>query len=178
MKAYTGTGDRGTTSLLGGKRIGKANARIAAIGTVDELNAVIGVALAFILDKDEGAVLSRVQEELFSLGAELASILPVGAKTRISGAHVKALENDIKDYGEAVEGLTGFVLPSGSKSAALLHLARTVARRAEREVVVLSEAEEVNPETIRYLNRLSSLLFAMALNENKGSGVRERSPKF
>jgi len=174
MRIYTGKGDKGDTTLAGGKKARKSDPRIAALGSVDELNAAVGVALAFLEDRKVEPILRRVQGELFSLGAELAAGKP--AKP-ITSAHVAALERDVAKYEPDYNG-AGFVLPSGAKSAALLHLARAIARRAERNVVRLKSRTALNPETATYLNRLSSLLFILAIHENKFQKVAERHPSY
>ena len=178
MRIYTGKGDKGDTTLAGGKKVRKSDPRIAALGSVDELNAAVGVALAFLEDRKVEPVLRRVQGELFSLGAELAAEKPAELHVKpVTSAHVAALERDVAAYEPDYNG-AGFVLPSGAKSAALLHLARAIARRAERKAFAISERERVNGEIIRYLNRLSSLLFILAIHENKFQKVAERHPSY
>ncbi|MDQ2869117.1 MAG: cob(I)yrinic acid a,c-diamide adenosyltransferase [Acidobacteriota bacterium] len=172
-RVYTRTGDDGTTSLGDGGRVPKESPRIEAYGTVDELNSVIGVALASGLDPAVAAPLARVQNELFHLGADLCvreeekEERPV---PRIEDRHVAALEALMDRLSEQLPALENFVLPGGSPGAAQLHVARTVCRRAERLVVALSRVESVGPETIRYLNRLSDALFVLARAENARKG--------
>ena len=177
MRLYTRAGDRGTTTLIGGRKVSKASARVSVFGTIDELNSAIGVALAFLGDRKAAPILLRIQDELFTLGAELASPEPGRGIPTVSAKHVAALEKDIARFEKEFEGRK-FVLPSGVKSAAFLHLARTIARRAERKAVALSEAEPINPETVRYLNRLSTLLFILAIHENRFAKVAERHPTY
>jgi cob(I)alamin adenosyltransferase len=170
-KIYTRTGDGGTTHLIGG-RTSKADPQIEAIGTVDELNAAIGAALAFEVGMGTRGTLSRIQGELFTLGAELA----VGPKPgrdvpKLGDEQITALEHDIDAATEQLAPLKNFVLPGGSKSAALLHVARAVCRRAERCVVTLGV--KARAELQRYLNRLSDLLFTLARAENARVGVAE-----
>jgi cob(I)alamin adenosyltransferase len=177
-KIYTRTGDDGTTSLFGGERVGKGNARIDAYGTVDETNSLVGMARAH-LDGEPGfdrldPVLGEVQEELFILGADLAT--PMDAKPvvpRVKDEHVEAVEERIDTFDADLDPLKNFVLPGGTPAAAALHNARTVCRRAERLVVRASTAAPVNEDTAVYLNRLSDLLFVLARWANRQAGVRE-----
>ena len=180
MKVYTRTGDDGTTGLFGGDRVAKTHPRIAAYGTVDETNAVLGLARAHLAGadgdaaRDLSALLGRLQEELFVLGGDLAS--PHDTKypvPRIEPAHVDALEADIDRLETGLAPLKHFILPTGSPAAATLHLARTVARRAERGVVELAGLEAINTPAATYLNRLSDLLFVMARAANAAAGVAE-----
>jgi cob(I)alamin adenosyltransferase len=168
MKLYTKTGDDGTTGLFGGGRIPKASRRVEAYGTVDETNAVIGVARATGLPLVIDVVLERVQEDLFTLGAELACVPGREAKLQIvllSESDVRRLEVAIDEADAACEPLKSFVLPGGSPQAAALHLARTVCRRAERATLAVDDAP-LRPAAIIYLNRLSDLLFALARRAN------------
>ena len=165
MKIYTRTGDLGETGLFGGPRVGKDMARIEAFGTVDELNAVLGVVRAETLPDDVDRVLERIQRELLDLGAELASPDPVKQGTRkIDRGNVSALEAQIDRFQESLEPLDEFILPGGNRAAALLHLARTVCRRAERRLVTLVRhgQEEISLFLLAYLNRLSDFLFVLA----------------
>jgi len=172
-KVYTRTGDDGTTGLGGGQRVSKDALRIRAYGSVDELNSVLGAALAGGLDASIAAELARVQNELFHLGSDLCVLeedkqaMPVPV---IERRHVEALEKAIDGLASELTPLENFILPGGTAGAAQLHLARTVCRRAERELVALAADEEVNPVTIEYLNRLSDALFVMARYENFKQG--------
>jgi cob(I)alamin adenosyltransferase len=178
-RIYTGGGDKGETSLGNGKRVPKHDLRVAAYGTVDEANAVIGVARAEMRRQPPGdekrsgtvdAMLARVQNDLFDLGADLCTpeeSRKGGEALRISGGQAKRLEGEIDAVNGALEPLTSFVLPGGALAAAHLHHARTVARRAERLVARLAEIETVNAEVIVYLNRLSDLLFVLARHCNE-----------
>ena len=157
-KIYTRTGDDGTTGLGDGTRVAKDSARVTAYGTVDEANSAIGVVLAHAIPEDVREVLTGIQHELFDLGGELC--IP-GSKA-IDDADVKRLERQLDGFNEDLPPLKDFILPGGGAAAAACHLARTVTRRAEREVVTLSHHDAVRPETIRYLNRLSDLLFVLA----------------
>ena len=173
-KVYTRTGDDGTTGLGGGQRVRKDSARIEAYGTVDELNSVLGVALASGVNDTIAEPLRNIQNELFHLGSDLCILEEDKAKTpvpRIEERHVVALERLMDRLSEELSPLENFILPGGSPGAAHLHVARTVCRRAERLVVALSRTEPVGPWTVRYLNRLSDALFVMARHENKRRGV-------
>jgi cob(I)alamin adenosyltransferase len=168
MKLYTKTGDDGTTGLFGGGRVLKASPRVDAYGTVDETNAAIGVARATGLDPVLDAVLGPVQEDLFTLGAELACVPGREAKLSmplLGEADIARLERAIDDADAACPPLKSFVLPGGSPQAAALHVARTVCRRAEREVLAMTDAP-ARSEVVVYLNRLSDLLFALARRAN------------
>ena len=157
-KIYTRTGDKGVTGLGDGSRVDKDSLRVEAYGTVDELNSAIGVVLAADLPDAVRDCLTRTQHELFDLGGELC----MPGTTLIPEGFVDGLENDLDRFNEDLPPLKDFILPGGSEAAARCHLARTVARRAERRVVSLAHNEAVNDATIRYLNRLSDLLFVVA----------------
>ena len=175
MKIYTGTGDSGTTGILGGERVTKDHPRIEAYGTVDELNATIGLVLALDSVPESGAgvvdSLQRIQSELFVVGADLATPMESRvAVPRVDQPMIGRLESDIDQTEENLEELKTFILPGGSPAAASLHVARTVCRRAERRVVHLAEIENINELTVIYLNRLADLLFVFARFVNRGSG--------
>ncbi len=177
-RIYTRGGDKGQTSLGDGARVPKHDPRVAAYGTVDEANATIGLARLHT----EGALdamLGRVQNDLFDLGADLCrpSSDPGGGERtrsalRVSAAQVARLEAEIDEVNAKLAALDSFLLPGGGPAAAALHLARTVSRRAEREITALAEAETVNPEAVRYINRLSDLLFVLARHAND-DGARD-----
>jgi cob(I)alamin adenosyltransferase len=176
-KIYTRTGDTGDTGLFGGGRVRKDETRIEAIGAVDELNAALGMvraelARAGTAPPDADGLVSRVQHELFNLGAELAMLgsAPVGA-TALADEHVAALEAAIDAHEASLEPLKEFILPGGAPAAAALHVARGVCRRAERRLVTLSTQEPVRGELLRYLNRLSDLLFVLARAMNRAHRV-------
>jgi cob(I)alamin adenosyltransferase len=172
-RIYTRGGDTGMTSLGDGKRISKSHARIAAIGGFDEANAALGVALLHIEDADVKTLLSSVQNDLFDLGADICVPEDGARKTplRITAGQVAALEAEIDRYNDPLSPLTSFVLPGGSAASAHLHVARGVVRRAERDLVALASAETVNGEAIKYVNRLSDLLFVLARYLNaRGAG--------
>jgi cob(I)alamin adenosyltransferase len=176
VKLYTKTGDAGETGLFGGARVSKASARVSSYGAVDELNAALGVARARGLPEGLDATLARVQVDLFTLGAELATA--PGKEKNIGIAllgddDVARLEGAIDASESALEPLKTFVLPGGTPAAADLHVARTVCRRAEREVVALAAAEPVRELLTVYLNRLSDLLFSLARQANHLAGVAD-----
>ena len=168
-KIYTRTGDDGTTGLGDGSRVSKDSARVAAYGTVDEANSALGVVLAHELPERVREVFTTVQHELFDLGGELC----IPGSAAIHDSHVDALERALDGFNEDLPPLKDFILPGGGPAAAACHLARTICRRAEREVVTLSHHDAVRPETIRYLNRLSDLLFVVARVLARASGHGE-----
>jgi cob(I)alamin adenosyltransferase len=166
-KIYTKTGDRGETGLSDGSRVAKFSARITAIGAVDETNSAIGVA-RLDADGDHDAMLARIQNDLFDLGADLS--MPEddkpGERLRIAPIQVERLEREIDAMNASLAPLTSFVLPGGTALAAHLHLARAIARRAERAIVELATRETINPAAVHYANRLSDHLFVMARAAN------------
>jgi cob(I)alamin adenosyltransferase len=169
MKIYTKTGDAGQTGLFGGTRVSKASMRVQSYGDVDELNSVLGIVCAHEGDGAIRAQLERIQGELFTLGAELASTPDKSVSTgveKLDEADVARFEHEIDALERDLAPLKSFVLPGGCPQAAWLHLARTTCRRAERGVVALAAEEPVRPEILRYLNRLSDLLFVMARHAN------------
>ena len=175
-KIYTRTGDDGTTALSGRKRVPKDSLRVSAFGTVDELNAVIGMALATGVSDDLAGTLREIQNELFHLGSDLSFREEDKQQVnmpQIGERHVAKLESLIDGLLEEVGPLKNFILPGGSQAAAQLHLARTVCRRAERNVVSLTREEDVGPFVLRYLNRLSDALFVMARYENHVQKIAE-----
>ncbi len=173
-RIYTRGGDAGETSLGSGARVPKDDARIEAYGDVDELNALLGAALARGVPEPAASWLPLVQNELFDLGADLAVPLDdPRERLRVTGEQVERLEAWCDEANEGLPMLRSFILPGGSEAAALLHLARTVCRRAERRAVALARREEVNAEALAYLNRLSDLLFILARAANATAGVDE-----
>jgi cob(I)alamin adenosyltransferase len=175
VKIYTKTGDDGTTGLFGGGRVPKTDLRVDAYGTVDELNSILGVARAARLGAEIDAVLGRVQEDLFVLGAELACVPGRESKlgmTLLAAADAERLEHAIDASETHVQPLKSFVLPGGSAQAAHLHHARTVCRRAERAVLGMGEPP-ARREVVIYLNRLSDLLFVMARRANAEAGIAD-----
>jgi cob(I)alamin adenosyltransferase len=175
MKIYTKTGDKGETGLFKGPRVPKHNFRVEAYGDVDELNAVIGTLLVHINDEGVRELLEPIQHELFEVGADLATPLqePDDPRLRIKEEFTNRLEKHIDKVEGRLPELKYFILPGGSPGGAMLHLARTVCRRAERSVTRLQEVDAINPEIIRYLNRLSDLLFVLARAENQANGKPE-----
>jgi cob(I)alamin adenosyltransferase len=175
LKIYTKTGDKGETALFGGKRVPKDELRIEAYGTVDELNSVIGTARSFNENKILDLVLSEIQNQLFVLGADLATPTDVKgpAMRRITTKDCTSLEGIIDDFEGKLDALNSFILPGGSQASSFLHNARTVCRRAERLLVTLKKKEEVSDEALIFLNRLSDLLFVLARYVNKISGVKD-----
>lgn len=173
MKIYTKTGDDGTTGLQGGKRVSKSDLRIIAYGSVDEINSCLGVALAQNPDSDITELLMRVQNELFVAGSDLSDPNLTNAKNRVTDTMIENLEKNIDKFEQELDPLTNFILPGGHKTAAHLHLARTVTRRAETQLVLLSRQEQINVNCQKYLNRLSDLLFVLARIANKRSGVAD-----
>ena len=180
MKIYTKTGDKGETGLFGGKRVQKSSVRINAYGTVDELNAAIGVALCYVENDGVKSVLQKLQHQLFIVGADLATPLEIESIRqrltipRVSREEITESETAIDFFEKELEPLQYFILPGGSKAAAQLHVARTICRRAEREVVLLAQQEEINQNIVILLNRISDLLFVLSRIENKTSGIRDQ----
>lgn len=177
-KIYTRTGDDGSTGLVDGSRIAKHHALIAAIGDVDETNSVIGFAIRALDDSGMAARLTRIQNDLFDLGADLATPAddgdapfgPCEMALRIIAGQVARLEEEIDAMNAAIPPLTSFILPGGSEGAARLHLARTAARRAERNAVAAAETRALNPHALAYLNRLSDWMF-VACRAANGNGA-------
>jgi cob(I)alamin adenosyltransferase len=172
-RIYTRGGDQGETSLGDGSRVSKLDERIAAYGTVDELNSAIGLVLAGECPAQIRNVLLRVQNELFDLGADLSVPLSEEGRLRVSEGQVDALEEDCDRLNADLPELRSFVLPGGGEAAARLHIARTVCRRAERDTLTASRAHELNPVALTYLNRLSDLLFILARAANAAEGRQE-----
>jgi cob(I)alamin adenosyltransferase len=167
-KIYTRTGDDGTTGLVDGSRVSKADPRMAAIGDVDEANSAIGVARSAIGPGSFSEMLARIQNDLFDLGADLATPVEIEGALRIVASQIEWLEKRIDHLNAALDPLTSFILPAGEPAAAALHLARAVVRRAERTAVGTAAQVALRPEALAYLNRLSDLLFvtARAMNRN------------
>jgi cob(I)alamin adenosyltransferase len=181
-RIYTRTGDEGQTSLFAGGRTSKDTARLHAYGTIDELNSVLGLAVAQGLSEELAAKINVIQNELFVVGADLATPLEAEARwiARVSGDQVTRLEREIDAMDDRLPPLENFILPGGTPGAAALHVARTVCRRAERWVVALVGEENLNASTLQYVNRLSDWLFVAARYENLLAGREEtiwRSPR-
>ncbi len=180
-RLYTRTGDRGTTALAGGSRVEKDSARVHAYGAYDELGGLLGLVEVELPSdlKEIRAVVRRLQSELYVAQAELATP-PKGppAKHHIEARHVVRVEADIERFRSSHHRLRSFVLSGGSRPGALLQIARTIARRAEREIWALHRTEPLSPELLRWANRLSGLLFALALATNRALGVKEVPPDY
>jgi cob(I)alamin adenosyltransferase len=172
-RIYTRGGDAGETSLGDGSRVSKLDCRIGAFGTVDELNSALGVALAGELPDAMREPLERVQNELFDVGADLSVPWGVTDRLRVEQGMIDRLEADCDAFNAALPELRSFVLPGGTEASARLHVARTICRRAERDVLLGSEEVELNPLVLRYLNRLSDLLFILARAANAAAGRSE-----
>lgn len=170
VKIYTRTGDKGETSLYGGRRVSKSSQRVDSYGTVDELNSVIGMVVSFVSDKKMQTFLLSVQTDLFTIGAALAL-----AKQDLSNirSRVETFEQFIDDLDRELPELKNFILPSGSKDASLVHFARNVCRRAERKLVELAKIEDIDKEILVYFNRLSDVLFTIARFLNLKKGVKD-----
>ena len=168
-RIYTRAGDGGETSLGDGSRVPKLDCRIAAFGTVDEVNSLLGLALAAQPPAEMAAVLQRVQNELFDVGADVSVPFGIADRLRITQAQIDALEADCDRFNANLPELKSFVLPGGSELAARLHVARATCRRAERDVLDAAERVDINPLVIAYLNRLSDLLFILARASNPGT---------
>ncbi|MCL6620193.1 MAG: cob(I)yrinic acid a,c-diamide adenosyltransferase [Thermomonas hydrothermalis] len=168
-KIYTRTGDDGSTGLGDGSRVGKDSARVEAYGTVDEANSCIGLLLATEVPDDIRTLLTRIQHQLFDLGGELC----IPGHAAIFDADIEALEAQLDHYNAGLPPLQEFILPGGGEAAARCHVARTVVRRAERATVALARLEPLRPQPVRYLNRLSDLLFVLARVLARASGHGE-----
>ena len=180
VRIYSKTGDDGTTGLIGGQRVSKSAPRIEAYGTVDELNSLLGMVRSLKPDESTDRILLHIQNQLFGVGSNLA--LPDSenrdrrAVPALGNDRIAELEKAIEDVEAGLEPLREFILPGGTQIASVLHLARAVARRAERRCVALSNQERVEPEILRYLNRLSDLLFSLARRANALAGQKEANP--
>lgn len=176
-RIYTRTGDDGTTGLVGGQRAPKDSPLIEACGSLDELNAHLGVVRSCGLPDDVNAMLQNIQSDLFTIGTQIAT--PEGSNIKIQGIsdeEVANLEHEIDALENTLPPLRQFILPGGSSAASALHLARTVARRAERRCVTLSRSGKIDPQVLRYLNRLSDLCFLLARHANQTQSVPELHP--
>ena len=168
-KIYTRGGDKGSTSLGDGSRVDKSSARIKAYGEVDEANSSIGIAIAFSSSKIKNTLLA-IQNDLFDVGADLCFPTQEKKKLTILSNRVVFLEDEIDKLNKDLSKLESFILPGGTRSSSFLHLSRSLVRRAERSIVELDKGEEVNPNVIKYINRLSDFLFVAARFENKKEG--------
>jgi cob(I)alamin adenosyltransferase len=178
QRIYTKTGDAGETGLFGGGRVVKSHPRVEAYGAVDELNAVLGWVLASVHDDAIRQRLTVIQADLFAIGAHLATQVPEGRTApklpELPAARIATLESWIDGAGAELPELRSFILPGGTPGGAALHVARTVCRRAERRVVELARGDDVAPDIVVYLNRLSDLLFVLARLENRRAGEPEQ----
>jgi len=171
LKIYTKTGDDGETGLFGGGRISKDSLRVAAYGEVDEVNAALGLARALDPQEFADALLQRIQRDLFTIGAELATPDPDKLRKALARSGAAIAESDVTALEDAIDSHESrLILPGGTPKAATLHLARTVCRRAERAVVALARDEQISPAILQYLNRLSDLLFVLARAANAHAG--------
>lgn len=167
MRIYTKTGDKGETSLYDGARVRKDSVKVEAYGTVDELNSHLGFAKNFVEDEDVKEKIFKVQKKLFFVAGELATEDTSKFKNKIQEEHVTALEGWIDEYLEKIDKVDAFIVPGTSTSSAALHVARTVCRRAERRILALAREEEVNPHLIKFVNRLSDTIYALARYSEK-----------
>ena len=173
MKIYTKTGDDGTTGLQGGKRISKSNIRILAYGAVDELNASIGLILSSKIDTELEKLLKSIQNDLFVVGSDLSNPDLSSKENRVTAEMVVNIEKNIDLFENELPPITNFILPGGHEIASLIHVSRTITRRAETQVISLDESGIVNEECKKYLNRLSDLLFVLARIVNKKNGSED-----
>lgn len=173
MKIYTRFGDKGSTALLGGRVTTKSDLRVAAYGEVDELNSLLGVVITFNEDPESAGLLISIQKDLFVIGAKLAASDNKVKTPSLPPSRVEELEKTIDEIEEKLTPLKHFILPGGSRLAALFHHARTVCRRAERSIVALSEKEKIDLGIVTYMNRLSDLLFVMARFANRKKRIEE-----
>ncbi|MBU5537132.1 MAG: cob(I)yrinic acid a,c-diamide adenosyltransferase [Candidatus Aenigmatarchaeota archaeon] len=174
MKPNIGQGDKGTTFLFGGKQVSKDECQVQAYGDVDELNSFIGYIRSVNKHQELDSILEKIQEDLFVLGSQLASAVENSKLPQLTKDNVKFLEENILKFEKDLPELRRFILPTGSQIAALLHIARTVCRRAERSIVALSKIKKLNEFSIPYINRLSDLLFTLARYANKKEGKNEK----
>jgi cob(I)alamin adenosyltransferase len=178
VKIYTRTGDEGITGRIGGCRVSKDTPYIEACGSLDELNALIGLVRSYQMPEKIDRVLQLVQDDLFAIGAEIATPEGVNRILEIKDEHVCVLEKEIDSFEENLKPLKHFILPGGAIQGAALHLVRAVVRRAERRCVSLSRIEKIDPLILRYLNRLSDLCFVMARYANLQQSIPESHPSF
>lgn len=174
MKPNIGQGDKGETSLFGGKKVSKDECQVQAYGDVDELNCYIGLIRSINSNKELDSLLEKIQEDLFVLGSHLASAVDNPNLPQLTKDNVKFIEENIQKFEKALPQLRRFILPTGIQTSALLHVARTVCRRAERSIVSLSKEKNVNENIIPYVNRLSDLLFTLARYVNKKEDREEK----
>jgi cob(I)alamin adenosyltransferase len=175
-KVYTKTGDKGETSIIGGIRVKKSCERLEAYGTVDELSSHLGLLASMLPDGEDKDLIIRIQNNLFSVCSNLAtdqSQTPLYDSARLPDGEIQVLEHKVDEIMNLLPERQGFILPGGTQAAAQAHVCRTVCRRAERRIVVLSEVAQISPETLQYVNRLSDYLFVLAKKINFNTGVSE-----
>jgi len=173
LKIYTKTGDDGTTGVQGNLRLKKSNPRIIAYGTIDEANASLGIVLANKLDSDIFEVLTQVQNDLFVIGADLSNPDLLQKENRVTPSMVDSIEKQIDNFESELPSLTNFILPGGDIAASQLHFTRTIVRRSETCLVLLEEQEQINENCIKFINRLSDLLFVLGRVINKRKGKND-----
>ncbi|MCL4379659.1 MAG: cob(I)yrinic acid a,c-diamide adenosyltransferase [Candidatus Marsarchaeota archaeon] len=178
MRYYTGRGDSGETDTMGFGRISKGSALANLLGDIDELNSVIGIAIVNTTDSSIAGMMKTLQDKLFKAGADAASSTINKKAKRITKMDVEWIEEQADDLSSKIPDIKKFVLPGGSIAGSYLHLARSVARRAERSAAMLSKRQKINPELLAFLNRTSSLLFVCALYMNKKAGAEEDHPRY
>ena len=173
MKIYTKTGDDGTTGVQGNLRLSKSSLRIVAYGTIDEVNASLGLVLANDLDSDIRKILKQIQNELFVAGADLSNLDLLQTQNRVTSSMVTKIEKEIDNFEQELSSLANFILPGGDITASQVHFARTIVRRAEICIVSLREHEKINENCLKYINRLSDLLFVLGRVINKRKGKKD-----
>lgn len=177
MRPYTKIGDRGETMLYGGIKVNKDDPRLEAFGTIDELNSLLGLARSVCKDNYICDIIKKIQYKLFVVGADIATLKSLESKIpkilRITSSDVKELEKIADDIFSKLKPLNRFILPGGSILASIIHVARAICRRAERRIVTLSKIEDINPELLKYINRLSSVLFLLARLANTRAGIED-----
>ena len=173
VKIYTKTGDDGTTGLIGGKRVNKTSTRIIAYGAVDETNSAIGIVLSHTLDSDINELLTKIQNDLFVVGSDLANPDLENSSNRVTNKMIEYIETQIDRLESELTPITYFILPGGSVLASQLHFARAVCRRAETNIIQISEKEQINTACQIYINRLSDLLFVIARTINNRKNIKD-----
>lgn len=173
MKIYTKTGDDGTTGIFNGTRISKSESRIQAYGMVDEINSFLGVILSKHVEKDIENLILKIQNDLFVVGSDLSNPDLKNTENRVNDEMIKTLEENIDKFEEKLPPLTNFILPGGHEIASLVHVSRSITRRAETFVTSLSEKEKINQNCLKYLNRLSDFLFVIARTINNRKNIKD-----
>ena len=173
MKIYTKTGDDGTTGIQNGTRVSKSESRIQAYGMIDEINSFLGIILSKLDEKDLENLITKIQNDLFVVGSDLSNSDLKNTQNRVNDEMIKTLEENIDKLEKKLSPITNFILPGGHEIAALVHVSRSITRRAETFVISLSEKEKINNNSIKYLNRLSDLLFVIARTINQRKNVKD-----